>query len=72
MIIKISHLLEVNLWLVWQVPFHFAGGGPNPLSLKLSDSGQIPAEHQKSSNLPEDGLKWSLKILSTFEFHIST
>ena len=27
---------------VWQVPFHLLGGGPNPLSLKLSDSGQIP------------------------------
>jgi len=27
---------------VWQVPFHLLGGGPKPLSLKLSDSGQIP------------------------------
>jgi len=27
---------------LWQVPFHLLGGGPNPLSLKLSDSGQIP------------------------------
>lgn len=26
----------------WQIPFHLLGGGPNPLSLKLSDSGQIP------------------------------
>ena len=25
-----------------QEPFHFCGGGPNPSSLKLSDSGQIP------------------------------
>ena len=24
------------------MPFHLLGGGPNPLSLKLSDSGQIP------------------------------
>lgn len=24
------------------MPFHFFGGGPNPSSLKLSDSGQIP------------------------------
>ena len=26
----------------WQVPLHLVGGGPNPVSLKLSDSGQIP------------------------------
>lgn len=24
------------------MPFHLLGGGPNPVSLKLSDSGQIP------------------------------
>ena len=26
----------------WHVPFHLDGGGPNPSSLKLADSGQIP------------------------------
>jgi len=28
-----------------QLPFHFAGGGPNPSSLKLSDWGVIPAKN---------------------------
>ena len=39
---KIIYLLQVKLADVWQVPFHLLGGGPNPLSLKLADSGQIP------------------------------
>ena len=36
---KDDYLLQVKLW---HDPFHFLGGGPNPLSLKLSDSGQTP------------------------------
>ena len=36
-------LQAVKLAETWQVPFHFAGGGPSPSSLKLSDSGVIPA-----------------------------
>ena len=36
------YLLQVKLVEVSQVPFHLLGGGPNPLSLKLADSGQIP------------------------------
>ena len=36
-----EYLLQVT-FDVWQVPFHLLGGGPKPLSLKLSDSGQIP------------------------------
>jgi hypothetical protein len=39
---KHSYLLQVKLVEAWQDPFHLLGGGPNPLSLKLSDSGQIP------------------------------
>lgn len=31
----------------WHVPFHLVGAGPNPSSVKLSDSGQIPV-----SNMP--------------------
>lgn len=27
-----------------QLPFHLEGGGPNPLSLKLGEEGQIPAK----------------------------
>lgn len=38
-----GYLLQMKLSAVGgQVPFHFAGGGPNPTSLKLLDSGQIP------------------------------
>jgi hypothetical protein len=37
-----NYLLQVKLEPPAQVPFHFAGGGPYPESLKLSDSGQIP------------------------------
>ena len=44
---EIAHLLQVKLFSVWHVPFHFAGGGPKPSSLKLSDSGQIPTELTK-------------------------
>ena len=36
------YLLQVKLDEVWQVPFHLLGCGPNPSSLKLADSGQIP------------------------------
>ena len=38
------YLLEVKLEdeAVSHVPFHFEGTGPNPVSLKLSDSGHIP------------------------------
>ena len=36
------YLLQVKLVKPLQVPFHLRGGGPNPLSLKLSASGQIP------------------------------
>lgn len=36
------YLLQVKLADELQAPFHFAGGGPNPSSLKLADSGQIP------------------------------
>ena len=36
------YLLQVKLADVWQVPFHFVGSEPNSVSLKLSDSGQIP------------------------------
>jgi len=38
---KGAHLLQVKL-APWHVPFHLAGGALIPLSLKLSDSGQIP------------------------------
>ena len=34
--------MQVKLVKPLQVPFHLRGGGPNPLSLKLSASGQIP------------------------------
>ena len=37
-----TYLLQVKLEETWQVPFHLVGGGPNPLSSKLVDSGQIP------------------------------
>lgn len=37
-----AHLLQVKL-APWHVPFHLAGGALIPSSLKLSDSGQIPA-----------------------------
>ena len=36
------YLLQVKLVKALQLPFHLLGGGPNPLSLKLSDSDQIP------------------------------
>lgn len=39
---KVIYLLQVKLEEAWQVPFHLVGGGPNPLSSKLADSGQIP------------------------------
>jgi len=32
----------------WHVPFHRAGTGPSPWSLKLLDSGQIPAASVQS------------------------
>lgn len=35
-------LEEVKLLPFMQIPFHRLGTGPKPLSLKLSDSGQIP------------------------------
>lgn len=38
-----SYLLQAKLdELGLQVPFHLAGGGPSPSSLKLADSGHIP------------------------------
>jgi hypothetical protein len=40
----------------WQVPLHFLGGGPNPLSLKLSDSGQIPVSNTPIMMLLSIGL----------------
>ena len=50
----------MKLAKTWQVPLHLVGGGPNPVSLKLSDSGQIP-----ESNTP---IITSLSVvaLSTF------
>lgn len=36
------HLLKVKFCPPAQVPFHICGGGPNPSSAKLRDSGQIP------------------------------
>ena len=36
------YLLQVKLLPPLHSPFHFEGGGLNPSSLKLSDSGQIP------------------------------
>ena len=39
------YLLQVKLVEAWHLPFHLLGGGPNPLSLKLSDSGQIPVSN---------------------------
>ena len=36
------YLLQVKLDDFWQMPFHLFGGGLNPSSLKLCDSGQIP------------------------------
>lgn len=33
---------ELNLSPVWQIPFHLLGIGPNPLPLKLFDSGHTP------------------------------
>ena len=39
------YLLQVKLVEAWHLPFHLLGGGPNPLSLKLSDSGQIPVSY---------------------------
>lgn len=41
-VIITTYLLQVKLDEDWQVPFHLLGGRPNPSSLKLSDSGQIP------------------------------
>lgn len=38
-IISKTYLLQVKLW---HDPFHLVGGGPNPSSLKLLDSGQTP------------------------------
>ena len=39
------YLLQVKLVEAWHLPFHLLGGGSNPLSLKLSDSGQIPVSN---------------------------
>ena len=39
------YLLQVKLVEAWHLPFHLLGGGPNPLSLKLADSGQIPVSN---------------------------
>lgn len=36
-----NYLLQVK-FVPWQGPFHFFGGRPNPLSLKLFASGHIP------------------------------
>jgi hypothetical protein len=54
-IVKI-YLLQVKLMEAWQVPLHFLGGGPNPLSLKLSDSGQIPVSNTPIMMLLSIGL----------------
>lgn len=41
--VKKIYLLHPEKLAKWpQVPFHFAGGGPNPSPLKLLDSGVIP------------------------------
>ena len=43
---RVGYLLQLEGWKEWpaiQVPFHRDGIGSIPLSLKLSDSGQIPA-----------------------------
>lgn len=42
---KRTYLLQVKLAPV-HIPFHLAGGGLSPLSLKLADSGQIPIEER--------------------------
>lgn len=36
-----AYLLQVKFLFV-QIPFHLAGGGPKPVSLKLGCSGQTP------------------------------
>ena len=54
-----THLLqleEVKSSPVMQVPFHLEGIGPIPMSLKLSDSGQIP-------NFTDDYLELAFYIL---------
>jgi hypothetical protein len=38
------YLLQVKLFAPWQIPFHFAGVGSKPSSLKLGFSGQTPAK----------------------------
>ncbi|XP_022864826.1 uncharacterized protein LOC111384741 [Olea europaea var. sylvestris] len=54
-----AYLLQVKFEKAWQLPFHLLGGGPNPSSLKLSDSGQIPV-----SNIPKI-TSLSIFVLST-------
>lgn len=51
---KLTYLLQVKLDDCWQVPFHFLGGGPNPSSLKLSDSGQIPVSSDSNDDVAFD------------------
>ena len=42
---KNTYLLQVK-FSPWQIPFHLAGGGPKPWSLKLSASGQTPVKQK--------------------------
>jgi hypothetical protein len=45
---KNSYLLQVKFAPV-QAPFHLAGGGAYPKSLKLSCSGQMPGNETKNN-----------------------
>jgi hypothetical protein len=40
--IFLLQLVALNISPVWHFPFHRAGTGPNPSSLKLRDSGHMP------------------------------
>jgi hypothetical protein len=42
--IFLLQLVALNASPVWHSPFHRAGTGPYPLSLKLRDSGHMPAK----------------------------